>query len=133
MGSRAASAVRWRRRQLLQAGGHSLLATQVTARLRDAFGVTVPFRWIFDAPTVAELTLRLRPLLGSTDDDAARVIPRAPRDRPLPLSFAQQRLWFLDQLEGASATYNMAGVIDLVGALDVDALAFALSEIVRRH
>ena len=120
-------------------GGHSLLATQLVSRLRDALGVSVPVRWLFEAPSVAELADRLRPALAgeaaveSAVESAARHIPVAPRDQPLPLSFAQQRLWFLDQLEGPSPTYNMPGAVDLSGSLDYDALRFALAEIVRRH
>ncbi len=120
-------------------GGHSLLATQLVSRLRDALSVTVPVRWLFEAPSVAELADRLRPALAGEAaaegavESAARHIPVAPRDQPLPLSFAQQRLWFLDQLEGPSPTYNMPGVLDLSGSLDYDALRFALAEVVRRH
>ena len=120
-------------------GGHSLLATQLVSRLRDALGVTVPVRWLFEAPSVAELADRLRPALAgeaaveSAVESAARHIPIAPRDQPLPLSFAQQRLWFLDQLEGPSPTYNIPGALDLSGSLDYQALRFALAEIVRQH
>ncbi len=120
-------------------GGHSLLATQLVSRLRDALSVTVPVRWLFESPTIAELADRLRPALAGEAaaegavESAARHIPVAPRDQPLPLSFAQQRLWFLDQLEGPSPTYNMPGAVDLSGSLDYDALRFALAEIVRRH
>ena len=115
------------------------MATQLVSRLRDALGVTVPVRSFFEAPTVAELADRLRPGLSgaaaaeSAVEFAAQHIPIAPRDQPLPLSFAQQRLWFLDQLEGPSPTYNMPGAVDLSGSLDYDALRFALAEIVRRH
>ena len=117
-------------------GGHSLLATQLTSRLRDALGVSVPLRWIFEAPSVAELAERLRPAVaGEVDAGEASIrhIAPAPRDRPLPLSFAQQRLWFLDQLEGPSATYNLPSALDLRGSLDEVALRSALAEIVRRH
>ena len=120
-------------------GGHSLLATQLSSRLRDALGIAVPVRWIFEAPTVAELAGRIRAVLAGENDadaiaeSAARTIPRIPRDRALPLSFAQQRLWFLDQLEGPSPTYNIPGALDLTGDLDLAALESAFSEIVRRH
>ena len=115
------------------------MATQLVSRLRDALSVTVPVRWLFESPTIAELADRLRPALAGEAaaegavESAARHIPVAPRDQPLPLSFAQQRLWFLDQLEGPSPTYNMPGAVDLSGSLDYDALRFALAEIVRRH
>ena len=120
-------------------GGDSLVATQLVSRLRDALGVTVPVRWLFEAPTVAELADRLRTALSGEAaaecvvESAAQHIPIAPRDQPLPLSFAQQRLWFLDQLEGPSPIYNMPGALDLSGSLDYEALRFALAEIVRRH
>ena len=88
-------------------------------------------RWLFEAPSVAELADRLRPALAGEAaaegavESAARHIPIAPRDQALPLSFAQQRLWFLDQLEGPSPTYNMPGAVDLSGSLDYEALRFA--------
>ena len=118
-------------------GGHSLLATQLTSRLRDSLGMEIPVRQIFEAPTVAELAEYLRATREGggheQEEVTARHIPHAPRDRELPLSFAQQRLWFLDQLEGPSPTYNIPVVLDFSGELDQDALNRAFSEIVRRH
>ena len=101
-------------------GGHSLLATQLVSRLRDALGITVPVRWLFETPTVAGLAERIRSIqTGAQDDDTtARTIPLSSRERPLPLSFAQQRLWFLEQLEGPGTTYNMAWALSLSGDLN---------------
>src|SRR6185295_8846857 len=84
-------------------GGHSLMATRLVSRLRDRFGAEVPIDAFFEAPTVAGLARRI----GAAGGGPARSIPRAPRDRDLPLSFAQQRLWFLHQLDPGSAGYNM--------------------------
>ena len=115
-------------------GGHSLLAIQLVARARDAFQVEIPLRAIFEAPTIAELSERVEALLR--EGGAAVVIPpieRAPRDGPLPLSFAQERLWFLDQLEPDSAFYNVPSARCLRGPLDVPVLERALREVVRRH
>ncbi|MFN6251922.1 MAG: condensation domain-containing protein, partial [Acetobacteraceae bacterium] len=123
-------------------GGHSLLATQLVSRIRDALGVSVPVRWLFEAPTVGELAQRLRPMLGGSDTQAQEdataqtdgaTIVAVSREQALPLSFAQQRLWFLDQLEGPGATYNMPAAIEFTGLLNIEALNDALSEIVRRH
>jgi amino acid adenylation domain-containing protein len=114
-------------------GGHSLLATRVASRLRDAFGLEVPVRALFETPTVtglaASIESRLRAERGGEPEPP--LVPVA--DRPVPLSFAQQRLWFLAQLDPASAVYNIPAQVDLRGPLDVPALDGALREITRRH
>ncbi|HZO15352.1 MAG TPA: amino acid adenylation domain-containing protein, partial [Polyangiaceae bacterium] len=110
-------------------GGHSLLATQVASRLRSALGVELSLRSLFEAPTVAGLAERA--LQGGAE--TARVIPRWDRQGELPLSFGQERLWFLSELEPESAAYNMPGAVRLSGALDVGALERSLTEILRRH
>ena len=112
-------------------GGHSLLAVQIIARARAAFGVEVPLRAIFDAPTVAGLADRVEAAVrtGVPPPPLARVS----RDAPLPLSFAQERLWFLDQLDPGNPAYNLPTYLHLSGPLDEAALARAIHEIVRRH
>ncbi len=114
-------------------GGHSLLATRVASRIRESFGVEVPLRALFEAPTVAELAPRVDAAVRGGAGTEAPPIVRADRSRPLPLSFAQQRLWFLDQLEPGSAAYNMPFPLRLRGALDARALRRALAELARRH
>ena len=113
-------------------GGHSLLATQVASRLRDAFAAEIPLRRLFDAPTVAALAEEVRACAGQGDDDLPPLLP-GPRAGDLPLSFAQQRLWFIDQFDKGSAAYNMTGALRLGGALDAPALDRALAAVVRRH
>jgi amino acid adenylation domain-containing protein/non-ribosomal peptide synthase protein (TIGR01720 family)/FkbM family methyltransferase len=115
-------------------GGHSLLATQLMSRLREAFRVEMPLRALFEASTVAELALRVEEALGSGKggETAPPLVP-VPRDQELPLSFAQQRLWFLDQLTPGSAAYNIPAAILLSGTLNASALERAFSELVCRH
>ncbi len=115
-----------------QLGGHSLLATQLASRVREVLDVELPLRELFDAPTVAALAGRVE--LLRRDGEGLRLPPieRVPRDRPLPLSFAQQRLWFLEKL-AAEGAYNVPTAVRLSGGLDRAALRAALGEIVRRH
>jgi amino acid adenylation domain-containing protein len=110
-------------------GGHSLLATQVIARIRDALHVDVSLRALFQHPTVAGLASRLDRFQAA--DEFPPLVP-VPRGSTVPASFAQQRLWFLDQLDPGS-TYNMSRALRLKGRLDLTALRKALNAMVARH
>ncbi|MCY1023457.1 non-ribosomal peptide synthetase [Pyxidicoccus sp. MSG2] len=114
-------------------GGHSLLATQVVARLRDTFGVELPLRTLFETPHLGALSAALNAALR--EGQGLDVPPLAVQRRPtrLPLSYAQERLWLLEQIESLGAAYNIAGAVRFVGALDGQAFASTLAEIVRRH
>jgi len=124
-------------------GGHSLLATQLIARIRDVLAVELPLRALFDEPTVAGLAgllasddtaRRALELAYSGGDRTDRLVPRAEHLRTrVPASLMQQRLWFLDQLEPGSSTYNLAWCLRLVGKLDRTALEAALQALVARH
>src|SRR5450631_156647 len=114
-------------------GGHSLMAVQVIARVRQAFGVELPLRAMFDAPTIGQFGARIAEALGTRSGVAGPFITRVPRDGELPPSFAQQRLWFIDQLEPGSPLYNLASMYRMQGTLDVPALEKTINEIVRRH
>ncbi len=114
-------------------GGHSLLATQVTSRIRSSFSVELPVRDLFEAPTVAALAQRIETALRTGATTAAPPIERAPRDGKLPLSFSQQRVWFLDQLEPGSPAFNIPSSMVLSGELDVAVLRRTLEAVVHRH
>jgi amino acid adenylation domain-containing protein len=111
-------------------GGHSLIATQLASRLSATLGVEVPLRLVFQAPTARSLAARIQAL------------PRAPKPAPvvpvvrggrLPLSFSQERMWFLHQLEPKGAAYNVAGAVGIDGAIDTAALHRSFEEILKRH
>ena len=114
-------------------GGHSLLATQLISRIREAFRVEMPLRALFEEPTVAGLAKRIEKARGQGLEERAEEIERVERTERMPLSFAQQRLWFLNQLEPNSSFYNCPGSIRLTGKLDAIAFDQTLNEIIRRH
>jgi amino acid adenylation domain-containing protein len=114
-------------------GGHSLLATRVIGRLRQVTGVEVPLRTIFEAPTVAELAAWLTQEMRKEQGIEIPAIVPVSRNQPLPLSFAQQRLWFLDQLDPGNITYNIPVIVRLHGQLDRAAWDRALTAVIQRH
>ncbi len=117
-------------------GGHSLLGMRVIVRVSLALGVELPLRALFEARTVAELGGTHRTARSRGERSAIPPLTPVPRDAAggnLPLSFAQQRLWFLDQLEPVSPMYNIPVALRLAGPLDAAALARSFAEIVRRH
>jgi amino acid adenylation domain-containing protein len=113
-------------------GGHSLLGTQVISRLAQAFRVELPLRRLFETPTVAGLAESID-VASRSDRQPLPPLRRAPREGSLPLSFAQQRLWFLDRFEPGSPFYNIPAAARFTGELDVAALERSLVEIIRRH
>ena len=114
-------------------GGHSLMAAQLLARLRDAFLVEIPLKDLFENSNVAALAHRVEDALRAQRGEAVPPIAKADRSAPLPASFAQQRLWFLDQLEPNQATYNLPVAVRLRGELDLDALRRSFDDLARRH
>jgi len=115
-------------------GGHSLLAARLAARIHERLGVELPLRVVFQEPTVARLAgwIEAERHRGNSDDTAAGPTLVA-GVAAAPLSFAQQRLWFLDRLEPGSAAYNLPALMRLAGPLRPEVLALALAEVVRRH
>ena len=110
-------------------GGHSLLATRLVSRVREVCDAEASLRTLFEAPTLGAFVAKL----GGLASSAATRIAARPRDRELPLSFAEQRLWFLDQLEPGSPLYNVPDAVHWTGALDVAALERSVNWLVARH
>ena len=99
-------------------GGHSLLATQVVSRLRDATGVEIPLRALFESPTIAGLAGRIEAMRrGDAPHESAPIQP-TPRVGHLPLSFSQEALWFLDQVAPGQPTFNVTAALRIAGPLD---------------
>src|SRR6185503_16745605 len=116
------------RDNFFELGGHSLLAARLVSRVRAEVGKELSIRTLFEAPTVAELVERLQP-----DHRARAALRKYERRGKQRLSYAQQRLWCLYRMEGASATYNIPLALRLKGELDEGALEAALNDVVERH
>ena len=114
-------------------GGHSLLAMQVVSRVGQSFQVQLPLRKLFESPTVAGIAERIEDLRRKEQDPQILPIVSVSREEDLPVSFSQQRLWFLNQLEPDSPVYNIPGAHRLNGPLNIAALERSLNEIVGRH
>ena len=114
-------------------GGHSLLATQIASRLREHFKTPVPVRAIFESPSIAALAKRMDSARREEQGMVPPPITPVPRNGGVPLSFAQERLWVLDQIEPNNPLYNIPRTLRMRGPLRTDVLEKAINEIVRRH
>lgn len=110
-------------------GGHSLLATQVVSRIRTQFSVDLPLQSLFRNAAIADLV----PLIETASPLRSASLVPASREQALPLSFAQERLWFMDQLEPGNSAYNEPGMVVLDGQLDRTALQASLDQVIERH
>jgi len=115
-----------------EAGGHSLLATQLVSRLRQAFQCEITIRQVFETPVLCDLARALEKANSPEGGDVPPILTVAPSERTV-LSFAQERLWFLDRLQGQSANYNMSVAIEITGTLNPTAFHAAFLEILNRH
>ncbi|MGD9488072.1 MAG: amino acid adenylation domain-containing protein [Calditrichaceae bacterium] len=114
-------------------GGHSLLATQLVSRIKKTFDIEFPLRKVFEFPAVSGLALCVDEARLAGEQIIAPPILPVSRDRELPLSFAQQRLWFLDQLEPDSPFYNIPETYRIKGDLNIKVFEASFNEIIRRH
>jgi amino acid adenylation domain-containing protein len=118
---------------LFEMGAHSLLATQVVSRIRESLGVELPLRVLFEEPTVAGQAGRIEAARAAEDGVQLPPVVRVPRDGDLPLSFTQERMWFLQQMSPIMSAYNAPGAVLLEGEVRVPSMERALQEILRRH
>jgi pristinamycin I synthase 3 and 4 len=114
-------------------GGHSLLAMQVIARVRETLEVSIPLRTMFESPTVAGMATRVEIELQKLRPVLSPPIERVGRDERLPLAFAQQRLWFVDQLEPDTPAYNISTAVALTGKLNPSLVEQSIDTIIQRH
>lgn len=114
-------------------GGHSLIATQLISRIREAFAVDAQLSTLFESPTVAGLAAKIEAIGSAERQVTTPPIKRVSRDSELPLSYSQQRLWFLDQLNPGNTSYNIHKSVRFKGQLDIPVLKQTLTEIVKRH
>jgi amino acid adenylation domain-containing protein len=114
-------------------GGHSLLATRLVARVRDTFQVELPLRVLFESPNIAALAESIEALRNAKDQVKIPPIKKAPNGLELPLSFAQERIWFLNNLDSDNASYNVPRAIRFRGHMRLDLMERTLTELVTRH
>jgi amino acid adenylation domain-containing protein len=114
-------------------GGHSLKATQIASRLRNTFNIDLPPSTIFEAYTVAGLAEVVEKAIREKQGESIPLITQTSREVPIPLSFSQQRLWFLDQLDPGNTAYNSTFALRLVGPLNIYALNASIDRIIQRH
>jgi amino acid adenylation domain-containing protein len=114
-------------------GGHSLLAIQVISRLREAFQIELPLSYLFESPTIAGCAKKIETKIRTEKGLVTEPIVPISRRENLPLSFAQQRLWFLDQLDPGNPTYNIPTAVRLSGSLNVAILERSFNELISRH
>ncbi|WP_371865564.1 non-ribosomal peptide synthase/polyketide synthase [Dictyobacter alpinus] len=116
-----------------EAGGHSLLATRLMTRLQEILEVEIPLRLLFEAPTVEQLAQQITQRIQGAPAGARVPLTPVAHGQDVPLSFAQQRIWFLDQLKPGNSAYNLSGAVRIKGRLQRLALQHSLTEIQRRH
>ncbi|HEX8184226.1 MAG TPA: amino acid adenylation domain-containing protein, partial [Blastocatellia bacterium] len=114
-------------------GGHSLLATRLISRVQESLQVEMPLRTVFEAPALGEMSQRIEEAFGLGERTRIKPVTQAERGKPLRLSYAQERMWFLDQMEPDNPFYNVPAAVRLRGKLNKEALKRSLSEIERRH
>ena len=122
-----------RKTNFFDAGGHSLLAMRVAARVHEVFQINMPIRVLFEQPVLEDFAAHIDQILSGSASLAADPICAAPLEEDIPLSFQQQRLWFLDQLEPGNCSYNLPAAVRLRGKLDIDALQRSLQAVINRH
>ncbi len=114
-------------------GGHSLLATRVISQIRSNFKVELPLRILFEFPTIAKLSQQIETATKVGLGIASSSIKPVTREKPLTLSFAQSRLWFIDQLDPGNSSYNLFAAVRLKGEFNLTFLEQSLNEVIRRH
>ncbi|MGD9899867.1 MAG: amino acid adenylation domain-containing protein [Calditrichaceae bacterium] len=122
-----------RTNSFFELGGHSLMATQAVSRIRDAFKTEIPLRTLFEYPVISDLAEKITGISLKSGTNSAPPLVPTERTAGIPLSFAQQRLWFLDQLEPGNIFYNIPSTLILKGTLDLAALEKSVQTIISRH
>ena len=116
-----------------EVGGHSLLGTQIISRIRDSLNIEIPLKLFFDFPTIAKLAEHIESRKSLNISGLSPIIEPRKKQKQLPLSFAQERLWFLTKLEPKRTDYNMPFILEIKGLLNIVALEKSINTIIERH